>query len=138
MTNSVGRVKHGWFWVLKHSLNPVAVRVAKSGSGIVSLVRHTGRKTGKVYETPIILAAYGPDFVAELTYGPQVAWYRNVVAAGGRCTVVVKGVEYPIDGIGPCDTEVGLKAYGYPAALILRLLRRRDFRLLHRAPSQTS
>jgi hypothetical protein len=65
-----------------------------------------------------------------LTYGPEVAWYRNVVAAG-RCTVVFKGVEYPIDRVEPCDPDVGLRAFGYPAALVLRLLRRHEFRLLH-------
>ena len=132
MTNSVGRVKHGWLWLIKNTLNHLTVRMARAGVGPVSLVRHTGRKTGRTYETPLILAAYGPDFVAELTYGPQVQWYRNVVAAG-RCTVVYQGREYQIDRIGPCDTEVGLRAFGYPATFLLRLLRRHEFRLLHRA-----
>ena len=47
----------------------------------------------------------------------------------------LRRVQAEIDRIGPCDTEVGLKAFGYPAALVLRLLRRREFRLLHRASS---
>jgi len=132
MTNSVGPVKRAWFWLIKNTFNHMTVRMARAGIGPVSLVRHTGRKTGRVYETPLILATYGPDFVAELTYGPQVQWYRNVVAAG-HCAVVVKGVEYQIDRIGPCDTGVGLKAFGYPAGFILRLLHRHEFRLLHRA-----
>jgi hypothetical protein len=95
-------------------------------------VKHVGRKTGRAYETPLMLAALGLDFVAELTYGPQVAWYRNVVAAG-RCTVVVKGVEYRIDRIGPCDEQVGLRAFGAPASWVLRVLCRHEFRLLHTA-----
>jgi deazaflavin-dependent oxidoreductase (nitroreductase family) len=134
MTGSGGRGRRAYFWVLKNTLNRVTRRAARSGLGPVSLVRHTGRKTGRTYETPLILAAYGPDFIAELTYGPQVEWYRNVVAAG-RCTVIFKGVEYPIDRVEPCDPEVGRKAFGYPAALLLRVLRRHEFRLLHRVPS---
>jgi len=127
-----GTVRRGWLWLLKNTLNRATVRAARSGHGPFALVRHVGRKTGKVYETPLMLATHGPDFVAELTYGPQVAWYRNVVAAG-RCTVVVKGVAHEIDRIGPCDREVGLRAFGVPAAWVLRLLRRHEFRLLHTA-----
>jgi len=70
--------------------------------------------------------------VAELTYGPDVSWYRNVVAAG-RCEVLVGGKTYAIDRIEVCPAEDGLRAFGHPAALVLKLLRRRDFRLLRRA-----
>jgi deazaflavin-dependent oxidoreductase (nitroreductase family) len=125
-------VKSGFLWVLKNTLNRVAIPSAKAGVGPFALVRHVGRKTGRAYETPVILARLGDDFVAELTYGPQVAWYRNIVAAGG-CTVVYKGTEYRIDRISPCDEQSGLKAYGNPAALILRLSNRHEFRLLHNA-----
>jgi len=118
-----------WFWVLGHTVNPVALRVARSGRGPFSLVRHVGRKTGRAFETPLLLARLGDDFVAELTYGPDVAWYRNAVAAG-HCTVLDRGVEYQVYRIEPCDTPVGLRAFGNPAALVLRALRRREFRLL--------
>ena len=124
------RVRPAYLWMLKNTLNRVTGPLARSGHGPFSLIRHTGRKTGRPYETPLILARHGRDFIAELTYGPEVAWYRNVVAAG-RCTVVFKGVEYEIDRIEPCGREVGLRAFGYPAALVLRLLRRHEFRLLH-------
>jgi deazaflavin-dependent oxidoreductase (nitroreductase family) len=125
-----GRVKRGYLWVLKNTFNRVTTRVARSGHGPFSLIRHTGRKTGKSYETPVILARYGTDFIAELTYGPEVAWYRNVLAAG-RCTVVFKGVEYEIDRVEPYDTEMGRSAFGYPASLLLRVMRRHEFRRLH-------
>src|SRR5581483_4082436 len=101
-----------------------------SGHGPFSLVRHVGRRTGRVYETPIILAPLEGGFVAELTYGPDVAWYKNAVAAG-RCVVAVKGVEYPVDRIEEYPVANGLRAFGFPRALILRVLRRREFRFLH-------
>jgi deazaflavin-dependent oxidoreductase (nitroreductase family) len=128
----VVNLRKRWIGLITNTLNPVTTRLAHSGHGPFSLIRHVGRKTGRVYETPVILARRGDDFVAELTYGPDVAWYRNIVAAG-RCTVVYRGVEYPIDGIEPLDAAAGMRAFGYPAELVLRLLRRSHFRLLRQA-----
>jgi hypothetical protein len=59
-----------------------------------------------------------------------VDWYRNIVAAG-RCVVVHHGVEYEIDRIEPRSTAAGLAAFAGVRALVLRLLRRREFRFLH-------
>ena len=124
-------LRRGWLWLLKNTLNRATSRMARAGWRPFSLIRHTGRKTGRTYETPLILARSGGDFVAELTYGPDVAWYRNVMAAGGRCTVVAGGAEYPIDAVTSLDAAAGLRAFGFPASVILRLIRRREFRLLH-------
>jgi hypothetical protein len=128
----VGKIRRGWLWLLKNTLNRATVRAARAGVGPFALVRHVGRKTGKIYETPLMLARLGNDFVAELTYGPEVSWYRNVVAAG-RCTVVVGGVAYEIDRIDDCATATGMRAFGQPASTVLKVLRRSHFRLLHRA-----
>ena len=124
------RLKRWYLWMLSNTLNRATLRAARSGRGPFSLVRQVGRKTGRTRETPLILAPTPDGFVAELTYGPGVAWYRNVVAAG-QCVIVHKGVEHHIDRIEPCSTEDGLRAFGYPRALVLRLLRRHEFRLLH-------
>lgn len=116
--------------LLKHTLNRVTVPLARSGHGPVALVRHVGRRSGRTYETPLMLARVPEGFVAELTYGPDVDWYRNITAAG-HCVVVSRGAEYQVDRIGPFPTEQGLAAFGMPASVLLRLLRRREFRLLH-------
>ena len=125
-----------WLGLLKHTLNRGTVRLARAGVGPFALVRHVGRKSGQAYETPLLLARLGDDFVAELTYGPNVDWYRNVEAAG-RCTVLCDGRAYEIDRIEICPPEEGLRAFGNPAAVVLRLLHRRDFRLLHRADPES-
>ena len=109
--------------------------MARAGFGPFSLVRHTGRKSGAVFETPLILARVPDGFVAELTYGTSVNWYRNVVAAHGRCTVVWRGRAYAIDGIATCTTDEGLAAFGPPANVVLKVLRRHEFRMLHEAAS---
>lgn len=124
------RLKQGYLWVLSNTLNRVTTRIARAGWGKFALIRHVGRRSGRTYETPVLLARVPDGFVAELTYGEDVNWYRNIVAAGG-CEVVFGGREYVIDRVGPCDREAGLRAYGYPEALVLRLLRRGEFRHLH-------
>jgi deazaflavin-dependent oxidoreductase (nitroreductase family) len=122
-------VKKWWFRVLSKTINPLALRSARRGRGRFAIVRHVGRKTGTVYETPLILATVPEGFVCELTYGDDVAWYKNVVAAGG-CTIVQGGTETHVVAIEPMTAEAGLAAYGPPESVVLRLLRRREFRLL--------
>lgn len=134
-TMTTSRIKRGYLWLLSHTLNPLTTRLARSGHGPFSLIRHVGRRSGRTYETPVILARTRDGFVAELTYGPDVNWYRNIVASGG-CVVVDRSGSHVVDRIETCDPETGLRAYGYPQALVLRLLRRREFRLLHVASSR--
>jgi Domain of unknown function (DUF385). len=103
--------------------------MATSGFGPFSLIEHTGRTSGRVYRTPVILAGVPQGFVAELSYGDQVDWYRNVIAAGG-CTVLHRRQEYQIDSIRECDPQRGREAFPVPARTVLRLLRRNEFRVL--------
>jgi len=125
----MNRIRRAWLWLLKNTLNKGTSALARTGHGPFSLVRHVGRKSGIVYETPIIVAAVPEGFVAELTYGEQVNWYRNVVAAGG-CELVVRGIPHRIVAIEPYPTDAGRKAFGPPATALLTLLRRNEFRLL--------
>ena len=123
------RLRRGLFTLLKHTLNPLTRRMARSSFGPFSIIRHVGRRSGKLYETPIIVSRLGDGFVIELTYGPDVDWHKNVVAAGG-CTVLWHGRKYIIDGIEPLDTETGRAAFPWLARMILRLTRRKHFELL--------
>jgi deazaflavin-dependent oxidoreductase (nitroreductase family) len=125
----VERVRRTWFWLLRHTLNPVALRLAASGHGPFSLVRHAGRKSGRRYLTPLLLARVPEGYVAELTYGEAVDWYRNVVAAGGG-ELLVGGVPHRIVAIEPYPTDAGRRAFGVPARYVLAVLHRREFRLL--------
>lgn len=137
MARRMGPIKRAWLWTIKHTLNPLTLRMARQGFGPFSLVRHTGRRSGAVFETPLILARVPDGFVAELTYGTAVNWYRNVEAAHGHCTIIWHGREHAVDGVAPCTTEAGLAAFGPPASVVLRLLRRHEFRLLHEAVADT-
>jgi len=123
------QLRNGWLTVLKYTLNPLTRRLARFSFGPFTIVRHVGRRSGKLYETPIIVSPVKDGFVIELTYGPDVDWHKNVLAAGG-CTVVWHGREYVIDQIEPLDTETGRAAFPPSQQLILRLLGRRHFEKL--------
>jgi deazaflavin-dependent oxidoreductase (nitroreductase family) len=119
-------LRQGWLVFLKYTLNPLTRRLARSSLGPFSIVRHIGRRSGKRYETPIIASQVDDGFVIELTYGPDVDWHKNVLAAGG-CTLVWHGREYLIDKIEPLDSETGRAAFPLPARLILALLGRKHY-----------
>jgi deazaflavin-dependent oxidoreductase (nitroreductase family) len=123
------QLRDGLLIVLKYALNPLTRRLARSSFGPFAIVRHVGRRSGKHYETPIIVSPVKDGFVIELTYGYDVDWHKNVLAAGG-CAVVWHGKEYKINKIEPLDPETGRAAFPPPQQLILRLLGRTHFEKL--------
>jgi deazaflavin-dependent oxidoreductase (nitroreductase family) len=127
-------LKRGFLWLVTHTVNRVSAPLARSGFGPFALVRHVGRRSGRTYETPLVVARVPGGFVIELTYGPGVDWYRNIAAAGG-CVIVYQRSDYHVHRIEPCSTEDGLAAFGFPRSLVLRLLRRHEFRHLQVAES---
>ncbi|GAA2036040.1 hypothetical protein GCM10009819_20740 [Agromyces tropicus] len=130
---AMGRFTRGWLTFIKHTLNHVTLGMARRGLGPFAVMRTVGRKSGRTYETPLILARVPGGFVAELTYGDEVNWYRNLIAAGGG-TVVWKRREVDVGAPRPMTADAGLRAFGPPAEWILRLLHRGEFRLLPDAP----
>jgi deazaflavin-dependent oxidoreductase (nitroreductase family) len=70
-------------------INPVTRRFAGRVPGF-AIVHHVGRKTGRRYATPMNVFRDGDAWVMALTYGAEVEWVRNVLAAGG-CELEVRG-----------------------------------------------
>jgi deazaflavin-dependent oxidoreductase (nitroreductase family) len=60
------------------------------GFGILT---HIGRKSGKVYRTPINVFRIPNGFVIALTYSSNSEWVKNVLAAGG-CEFKTVGRNY--------------------------------------------
>jgi deazaflavin-dependent oxidoreductase (nitroreductase family) len=60
------------------------------GFGILT---HVGRKSGKVYRTPINVFRASNGFIIALTYSSQSEWVKNVLAAGG-CELTTRGKTY--------------------------------------------
>jgi deazaflavin-dependent oxidoreductase (nitroreductase family) len=77
-------------------MRPLALRSAgKEGSG-TSVIRHTGRRSGRVYETPVVAARHGDFFLIALPYGERTDWLRNVLSKGSA-VIVTGGRAFEID-----------------------------------------
>jgi deazaflavin-dependent oxidoreductase (nitroreductase family) len=72
-----------------HVFNPIARRFASWLPGF-GILEYRGRKSGRTYRTPINVFRRGDWYVFALTYGADVEWVKNVVAAGG-CTLRTRG-----------------------------------------------
>ena len=111
---------------LKHTLNRLTVRLASSTNTDFAAVRHVGRRSGAVYETPIIAEPLPDGFLIALTYGPKVDWYRNVQAAG-RCELRWHDTVYTIHRLTPVERETALQVYPPLMRWILRASGTTDF-----------
>jgi deazaflavin-dependent oxidoreductase (nitroreductase family) len=47
-----------------------------------AIVLHRGRRSGRLYRTPVNVFRRGDGYRFALTYGPDSDWVRNVLAAG--------------------------------------------------------
>ena len=70
-------------------INPITRRFAGHVPGFAILI-YTGRRSGKRYRTPINVFHRGGRFVFALTYGREVQWVKNVLAAG-TCEIEERG-----------------------------------------------
>ena len=105
----------------KRFLNPLILKFAGFSPNSFAVIRHVGRRSGKTYETPIMVEHAGDHFVMALTYGPEVDWYRNVKAAR-QSTLLWQGRLYTLEKPEPLAIQAGLSAFPFPQHLILRLL----------------
>jgi deazaflavin-dependent oxidoreductase (nitroreductase family) len=48
-----------------------------------AIVSHVGRRSGRLYRTPVNVFREGDRYLFALTYGADSDWVRNVLAAGG-------------------------------------------------------
>ncbi len=94
----------------KRFLNKVTARVARAGWGPFAIIYHVGRRSGKCFETPIFVFPAPDGFVIALTYGPQVDWYKNILAAQ-HCRVLYHHREYEIDKVEPLDRKAALPLF---------------------------
>jgi deazaflavin-dependent oxidoreductase (nitroreductase family) len=79
----------------KHVLNPAMMTVAGRKHWYAAVIRHTGRRSGKSYATPVVADRVADGFILPLPYGTGVDWLRNVLAAG-RATVTVGGETFDV------------------------------------------
>jgi deazaflavin-dependent oxidoreductase (nitroreductase family) len=66
----------------KSFTNPKVMRTAGQPGSSASVIRHTGRSSGKQYQTPVGVMEVGDDFLITLPYGTSADWVKNVLALG--------------------------------------------------------
>src|SRR5271157_1798046 len=110
----------------KHILNRLTRTFASFSRGPFAVIRHVGRRSGKPYETPIMVEPMGDSIVIALTYGPEVDWYRNILAAG-HGTLLWHGRIYAIEKPESIDGTTALPAFSPPLRLILKMLGTQHF-----------
>ena len=95
-----------------------------------AIVVHVGRRSGRLYRTPVNVVRNGDRYVFALTYGRDSDWVRNVLAAGG-CTIETR--RRTVELIGPeLFTDPARAAVPAPVRRVLRLLQVEDFLALTR------
>ena len=110
----------------KRTFNPWILKFAGKEHSPFAVVGHVGRRSGVAYATPVIVRRVEDGFVFALTYGPEVDWYRNILASG-TCTLRWRGKTYKLEQPERMRAEVGLQAFPAPLMWVLRLNRRRDY-----------
>ena len=84
-------------WVAAFNLavtNRITSRFAARLPGF-GILTHVGRKSGKVYRTPVNVFRVPEGFLIALTYGRESEWVKNVVAAGA-CQLETRRVLYQL------------------------------------------
>jgi deazaflavin-dependent oxidoreductase (nitroreductase family) len=90
-----GPVRSTLRWLTRVT-RPLALRSAgKEGSG-TSVVRHVGRRSGRLYQTPVVAVEHDDSFLIALPYGESTDWLKNVLAKGSA-TLVTGGRTYEVD-----------------------------------------
>lgn len=83
-------------WLQRTFINPRQLRSAGTPGAYASVVRHRGRTSGRLYETPVGAVATDDGFVIGLVYGSRSNWLKNVLASGSA-TIVHEGHTYEVD-----------------------------------------
>jgi deazaflavin-dependent oxidoreductase (nitroreductase family) len=73
-----------------------------------AVIVHRGRRSGRVYRTPVMASVRGGRLRVAILYGEHSDWVRNLLAGGGQ--VVRQGRTYPLIDAQVVDGRRGGKA----------------------------
>ena len=114
-----------------HVFNPISRRFVRwlPGFGILA---YRGRKSGNRYRTPMNVFRHGDEWVFALTYGSEVQWVKNVLAAGEATLEVRRREIRLVDPVLVVDPERRLMPY--PVRQVLGVMRVSEFLRMRPAP----
>lgn len=78
------------------AMRPLALRSAGREGTATSVVGHVGRRSGRAYQTPVVVARHDDSFLIALPYGERTDWLKNVLAAGSA-SIMANGRSYDVD-----------------------------------------
>lgn len=102
----------------RYVTNPIGRLVAGRLIPSMVVVVHRGRRSGRLYETPLWAFAGDRELVIALVYGADADWVKNLIAAGGG-TVKIRGRMIPT-GAPVIETDLS-RLPAIPANLRRRL-----------------
>jgi len=113
----------------RRHLNPLTLGIAGRRGDYYHALRHVGRRSGRVYTTPLEAFPVGAAFVIPLTYGQRSDWAHNTLAAGGatllregEALTVTRPRVVPLGAVShalPLLERLGLRALGIGELLLL-------------------
>lgn len=100
-----------------------------------AIITNFGRKSGRVYRTPVNVFRKPDGFVIALTYGRESEWVKNVLAAGG-CQLETRREQYSL--LKPLVVHDPTRRH-FPliVRIVLRLIDANDFLWLSTSPANT-
>ncbi len=108
-------------YVNKRFTNRMMIHLAGKAHSPIALLTHFGRKSGKAYPIPIMVAPSEDGFVFALTYGSGVDWYKNVQAAN-RAELRWQGKEFALSAPSQLNPDAGRACFGRLKGRILRMV----------------
>ena len=101
---------------------------------LFGILTHVGRKSGKVYHTPINVFRTPNGFAIALTYSRESEWVKNVLAAAG-CELQTGGRHYRLSD-PTIVHDPTRKQFPLPVRLVLGIVGANDFMKLEIARSR--
>jgi deazaflavin-dependent oxidoreductase (nitroreductase family) len=98
------------------------------GFGILT---HVGRKSGKVYRTPVNVFRASNGFIIALTYSSQSEWVKNVLATGG-CELRTRGKNYQLSA-PKVVRDPTRQRFPIPVRVVLRIVGADEYMELSKA-----
>jgi deazaflavin-dependent oxidoreductase (nitroreductase family) len=116
-------------------VNPITLLFAgRRWMPVVGVIRHRGRKSGRMYATPIGMRLLGDALVIPRTFGENAAWYLNIKAAGGGIATYM-GRDYTLVDPEVIDYATAAPAFPRYELLQFRLIGINEYLRLRIAPA---
>lgn len=80
----------------KRFMNPRQMKSAGAPGAYAAVIHHTGRTSGKQYQTPVGVVHTDDEFLIGLPYGTRPDWVRNVMKTGSA-VIDHEGETYRVD-----------------------------------------